>query len=499
MPIFVFVFVLWVASLAGAFAQDRGEPLVGGWSEFPPYSYLTNTRGIARWDGFDVELLDAISKRANVIVVADRVAWQDHVAGLQAGEIDIAPHAVLTPDRQAYAVFSIPYRTETMVLVLRKGGEDLAGVSDVEALIDAFKDRRFRLGLEEGVELPNVPMREFVNDPGYDRAIFRMSAFDLVTALLNDEIDGYWADRVEAAYYNDTLGVADQLSQHSVELHGNLHYMFNKETVPWDVVYRFNAAIESVYEDGTYQRLNTKYSFPILVSLSLENFWFRAVDIIGTIAFALSGLLLAHRYGYDVFGALVLASLPAVGGGVVRDLISNRDEIAVFSDPIYVQIILGLVVGGHLAIRVFRKLMPLFGHRDAQPSQTMSFVGAAIQLCDAVGLAAFTVTGVVVALITNSAPLWIWGPILAALTAAGGGILRDITRSDPDIPFLKGEFYPEIAAVWGLFLSVFLLWEARLFEPSHISLGILLTFAGALVTRLAVIRFGWKSPLFSAS
>ncbi|MCP4410735.1 MAG: hypothetical protein GY807_23945, partial [Gammaproteobacteria bacterium] len=273
-----------------------------------------------------------------------------------------------------------------------------------------------------------------------------------------------------------------------------------KATVPLEVVEKFNKAIEIVHSDGTFQRLNANYALPILVQLSLDNAWFRAVDIIGTIAFAISGLFLAFRYNYDVFGALVLASLPAVGGGIVRDLITNRGELAVLASPIYIEILLVLVVGGYFVLKVTALMRrSTFGTLAAdQLERRRAHMAYAVQIFDAIGLAAFTVTGVVVALATQAHPLWIWGPALAAITASGGGILRDVLRSDPDIPALKGELYPEIAVLWGFILSMFFILEAHFLNAADIRLGIIVTFFGALITRLLTIHLGIKSPRFSA-
>ena len=276
--------------------------------------------------------------------------------------------------------------------------------------------------------------------------------------------------------------------------------MFSKASIQPEVVTDFNRAIESVHADGTYRRLNEKYAFPILVKLTLDSNWFFAVDIIGTIAFALSGLLLAFRYNYDIFGAFVLASLPAVGGGVVRDLITNRDTLVFLSSPIYLQVILALVGGGYVAIRgtMAIRMSGLGPAAAALFERRRNQVVRLIQVSDAIGLAAFTVTGVVAALATGSSPLWLWGPLLAAITAAGGGILRDVVRSDPDVPFIKGEFYPEIAVIWGLILSVYLEHESRHLSTEDVTIGIVVTFVGAFLTRIATIYFGIRSPRFSA-
>lgn len=125
-------------------------------------------------------------------------------------------------------------------------------------------------------------------------------------------------------------------------------------------------------------------------------------------------------------------------------------------------------------------------------------LNAAIAFFDALGLAAFTVIGVVVAVETKSNPLWLWGPLLAALTGAGGGIVRDVIRGDANNPFLKGTCYAEIALVWGSILSGFIMWYANLldYKPTEISLAVVVTLIGALLTRMAVFHLRVKGPMY---
>ena len=78
-----------------------------------------------------------------------------------------------------------------------------------------------------------------------------------------------------------------------------------------------------------------------------------------------------------------------------------------------------------------------------------------IEAFDAVALAAFTVVGVVVVLDTSARPLWLWGPIAAVLTGSFGGLMRDLLRHDRVVANLRGELYPEIAAVSGAGLCHF--------------------------------------------
>jgi uncharacterized membrane protein YeiH len=71
----------------------------------------------------------------------------------------------------------------------------------------------------------------------------------------------------------------------------------------------------------------------------------------------------------------------------------------------------------------------------------------AVELTDAIGLAAFTVIAVVIAVRFFAEPLWLWGPPCAALSAAGGGTLRDMLRAVTKNPALHTPFYAEICIV----------------------------------------------------
>jgi polar amino acid transport system substrate-binding protein len=74
--------------------------------------------------------------------------------------------------------------------------------------------------------------------------------------------------------------------------------------------------------------------------------------VLGVVAFSLSGVVLAYAGKYTFFGALVLASLPGLGGGVVRDLIVQREPIGIVRDPVIMLIVFGTVVLGMAFFRI---------------------------------------------------------------------------------------------------------------------------------------------------
>lgn len=147
------------------------------------------------------------------------------------------------------------------------------------------------------------------------------------------------------------------------------------------------------------------------------------VEIIGTVAFAVSGALTAIEHDLDHYGILFLAMITAVGGGIIRDVLIDADLPAALQDPTYIVISLAaavVVIVFNARIKRFQSLLQFF---------------------DAVGLAAFTAIGAEVA-IRNGIELPFVILTLAILTGTGGGTLRDVFVKE--IPFV---FRKEIYAV----------------------------------------------------
>jgi uncharacterized membrane protein YeiH len=225
--------------------------------------------------------------------------------------------------------------------------------------------------------------------------------------------------------------------------------------------------------------------------------WFLAVDLTGTVAFALSGITIARSERYSIFGALVLAWLPALGGGLVMDLIVGRTPPAILAQPAYMYAILLTVLAARLVLwavdRARGRLVLFFDVvrwylmvARRLPPRT------ALVLFDAIGLASFTVTGVFTAIQFNCHPLFLWGPILAMMNASLGAMLRDVFRADAHNPILKGSFYAEVAILWGLFLSVYV----QVAPHSAVAGGVAMTLIGVPMTRLMLYRRAISAPMF---
>jgi len=152
-----------------------------------------------------------------------------------------------------------------------------------------------------------------------------------------------------------------------------------------------------------------------------------ALDLFGTAVFALTGALRALTRKLDLMGAVVLAVVAAMGGGMMRDALLGRHPPAAFADQTY--LLIAIIVG----IAVF------FWGRTIreQESWLIAF--------DAIGLGVFTLVG---AWVADQAGLGSVGILfIAMLTATGGGVLRAMLVAE--IPFiLKKEIYAS-ASLFG--------------------------------------------------
>ena len=152
-------------------------------------------------------------------------------------------------------------------------------------------------------------------------------------------------------------------------------------------------------------------------------------EIIGVIAFSLSGALVAMKKGMDIFGACVLGMTTAIGGGIIRDLILGATPPASFVNPL--PAILGLAVA---ALTYLPKIQKFFA-RNKHKVHTLSMMVA-----DSVGLGVFTVVGVNACFNSLTEPNFFTAVFLGVITGVGGGVLRDVFSMNLPKIFVK-HFY----------------------------------------------------------
>jgi len=193
------------------------------------------------------------------------------------------------------------------------------------------------------------------------------------------------------------------------------------------------------------------------------------LDYLAIAVFAATGALAASRKQLDLIGFIFLAAITGIGGGTFRDVILGELPVFWVRNPNYMLVCLasGIIVyfGAHLIESRYRLLLWL----------------------DAIGLSAYAALGAAKGLAATGSP--VVAIVTGMLTAAFGGVLRDIVAGEPSV-LLRPEVYVS-AALAGA--AVFTAADAMGF-------GQIICFAAAMLTAFVIrggaLRYGWTFPVY---
>lgn len=201
------------------------------------------------------------------------------------------------------------------------------------------------------------------------------------------------------------------------------------------------------------------------------------LEILGTVAFSVSGAIEAMKKGMDMLGVLVLGLVTAVGGGIFRDIIIGQLPPATFKDARNPLIAIlaafaAFIVGAILSKREHTKQSVIWNY--------------VLHVSDAIGLGAFTVLGI--RYVTeqtaydNTAMLLFVGVV----TGVGGGIIRDIFAGN--VPYIFRKHVYATASIAGA--VSYLLLE----KTGYPGLASIISVFIVLILRLLAAKFQWNLP-----
>ncbi|WP_316354056.1 transporter substrate-binding domain-containing protein [Candidatus Trichorickettsia mobilis] len=463
-------------------ASDK-QMLTNGWYLWEPYQFNRITSGGYTLTGMDIELGKAISERVGVEIKYDPITWSRHQRELKEGKRDMAAGATYTEERSQFVYFSIPYRFEENSLFVLKNTEKKLVFYNISEYLAQIRLQNFRLGVTKSFIYADAKINEFIADNANSDILFQYeNDTEALRALLRGEIDGFMADRVVGAAIVLNRGAGDKVRELQLNIKTPIHFMFSKQTVPLELVDHFNQEIQKFVISPEYKNIVKNYVYPVLLLQTIDSQWFYMVGMIGTIAFAISGIAIAAKENLTLFGTFLLAMLPSVGGGIMRDVIVNRETVGIILTPSYMYYILIIVVIGFATVR----LLNYYNNNSAADNFIQKFWTNLLIVCDAMGQAAMIVIGVSVVIMMRIEPVELWGPFFAFLTSNGGGILRDLLRQDRIISCISGGFNAEVAILWGLVFSIFLDMNAHNPNPDTIRYMVILIASGAFITKLAI-------------
>lgn len=192
-----------------------------------------------------------------------------------------------------------------------------------------------------------------------------------------------------------------------------------------------------------------------------------AVDIIGTLVFAISGVLTAIEKKFDFVGAIVIGTVTAIGGGTIRDLLIGSTPVGWLKDTNYLFTIITAI------------LICYFFHNGVKKLRKGLFV------FDTIGIGLFTVLGVQKTLSLGLSPMV--AVTMGVVSAVFGGIIRDILTNREPLIFRK-EIYATAclagASVYVLALNV----------VDNQNLCMSLGVGTVIIIRSLAVYFHWSLP-----
>lgn len=192
------------------------------------------------------------------------------------------------------------------------------------------------------------------------------------------------------------------------------------------------------------------------------------LEIIGILAFAISGMMAGFKRQMDIVGIAMVSGLTAFGGGTLRDILLDRRPLFWFEHSCWLLVIIAMVIVAVWFVR----------------NKHVDYTLRMIEVPDAVGLALFTILGIQVAAQQNLP--WLVTILMGVISATFGGVLRDIVCGEKPQLFFDHKPYAVIAFLGGL-LYVGLMILTNVSYTSEV-----VTFAVIVFLRLFSLYRGWS-------
>ncbi len=150
------------------------------------------------------------------------------------------------------------------------------------------------------------------------------------------------------------------------------------------------------------------------------------LDLLGTLAFALSGIRMASKKQIDWFGAYIIGLVTAIGGGTIRDILLDIKPFWMIDAKYFLTTAFALIIAVVFREKIFRW-------------------GSTLFLFDTIGLGLFTIVGISKS-VEVGLPIWVC-IVMGTITGSLGGVIRDILLND--IPLLFQKDIYALACVLG--------------------------------------------------
>ena len=200
-------------------------------------------------------------------------------------------------------------------------------------------------------------------------------------------------------------------------------------------------------------------------------------ELLGTVAFALSGAMVGVKKQLDLLGVIVLGVTTAVGGGALRDLMLGNIPPVMFRNSTYVLV-------AFLTALVMFIFLYIVGHRFSKYGELYTKL---LNLVDAIGLGVFATAGARTAITAGFGERGFLVLFVGVITGVGGGMLRDLMATE--IPMVLKKRIYAVAALAGAWLY-YMLVRFGVNELAATYLGI----GSVIAIRMLAAHYCWDLP-----
>ncbi|WP_244089583.1 substrate-binding periplasmic protein [Aeromonas hydrophila] len=248
------VLLLWCLCCS-AWAQ---ESLLVGWSSWHPFSFRDEQQQL---QGLDIDLLEAIFNRAGFHANYSEMPWARVLRELEFGTIQLTMSANQTAERDLYARFTLPYRNEETVLLVRR--QDKGRWQEITQLSDLLSRPDFTIGLLRDFDY-GTDFRTFMQSPQMQqRLLVRLKMEPLIKLLLTGRIQGVVMDPMGLQQLNLAGLPLDQLTTLLDIQQTPVHLMLSRRTTTPQQLQRLDEAIQALLQSPEYGQILARYRYPL--------------------------------------------------------------------------------------------------------------------------------------------------------------------------------------------------------------------------------------------
>jgi polar amino acid transport system substrate-binding protein len=235
-----------------SFSQQ--SPLSVGWELWYPYQYHNSEQQLT---GLDVDIFNAVMSQANLSVTFTELPWKRHLQYIKTGEMDLAMGASHTPDRGSYAYFTLPYRTETVKLYVKKGQLDTIKLNSLADLVNS----PYMIGVEGGYYY-GKEYQELIKQPKFHAQVNEVIDIEEnVKLLLKGHIDGFLVDPVTMKAFVNKYKMQGEFEQHHITIYSDdIYIMVSKKMKDSTLVTKINKAITELKHSGKLDEIISNWT-----------------------------------------------------------------------------------------------------------------------------------------------------------------------------------------------------------------------------------------------